>query len=145
MENHLNNVIVSANIAIKIPMMTMADENDSKSTRDTVFLTIDNGMVATDADLEPAAANPEKATAGGHVKYVIDINHGDDTWQTAKRYREFEALHKNLLKDGIRPDAAVRITFFFQYHIATLTVFSTSHVVAIEIICQCTGSSSRIC
>lgn len=95
-------------------MMTMADENESmKSTRDTVVLTIDNGILAADAELEPTVTNPsEKPSTGGHVKYVIDINHGDDTWQSAKRYREFEALHKNLLKEGIRPDAPVTFLVF---------------------------------
>lgn len=96
--------IFGATISVKIPTMTVADESDSKATRDTVVLTIDNGLLA---DTELDANTPSNATTGGHVKYVIDITHGDDKWQTARRYREFEQLHKTLLKEGVRPDANV--------------------------------------
>lgn len=78
-------------------MMTMADENENlKYTRDTVVLTVEGGgVIAADSEIEPnpsGGTTTATAAAGGHVKYVIEIKHGEDskhsvsdTWQTAKR------------------------------------------------------------
>jgi hypothetical protein len=86
--NCVVNYYFLAPIAVKIPMMTIADENENmKSTRDTVILTIDSGLLAaeTDGDTAGNPTAPPTAAAGGHVKYVIDISHGTDKWQTVRR------------------------------------------------------------
>jgi hypothetical protein len=76
--------LFGAPITVKIPITTTADENENmKSTRDTVVLTIDNAGFA-DA-IEESSTPTTAPTAGGHVKYLIDITHGEDKWQTVKR------------------------------------------------------------
>jgi hypothetical protein len=79
--------LFGATIVTKIPMMTVADENENmKSTRDTVILMVDNGLATeTGGGAEEGVTPPPNASAGGHVKYLIDIAHGEDKWQTVKR------------------------------------------------------------
>jgi hypothetical protein len=69
--------------------MLLADENENtKYTRDSVLMTtLENGVLSGDAP-EPEnsiIANPMTNSAGSHVKYVIDVHHGDDKWQVTRR------------------------------------------------------------
>lgn len=118
--NNGASAVFGANVTISIPDLTVADDEES-SKRDTMgFFIFNNGLITnTKADSEVGTAEgggaltPEKGGAaaggfgggaGGHVKYLVAIEHGGDKWQTWKRYREFEALNRNLIKEGVRPD-----------------------------------------
>ena len=89
--------LFGAPIAVKVPYMTFSDDNDSKSTRDTIGFSIGDSMI-----LDPNAANlmnignEDVATSGAssnnnavHVKYLIDITHGDDSWQATRRLARY--------------------------------------------------------
>lgn len=73
--------LFGAPIYVKIPTMTIVEDSDIRSTRDTTTITL----------YEPSAGDIEGGDAPGpsggntHVKYVIDITHGGDIWQITRR------------------------------------------------------------
>lgn len=98
--------LLSGIFSVKIPTMSVCEENEStKYTRETVGFVVTGNQVFTE-DIDEAGTGAS-ASSGTYVKYLIDITHGGDTWQTNRRYREFEQLHKTLLKEGIKPEVAL--------------------------------------
>lgn len=88
--------VFGANLTIKVPIYTVADDDENKPTRDTMgFYIFNNGLItAAKPDVEVGGSEtltPEKPvnaphTGGaGHVKYLVEIEHGGDKWQTWKR------------------------------------------------------------
>lgn len=87
--------LFGATVNIKIPIMTLSDENDNKYTRDTIgFSILDSNMVegGTNAALMNINSEDQQGSGGNsnsnnavHVKYLIDITHGTDSWQTTRR------------------------------------------------------------
>jgi hypothetical protein len=113
--------LFGAHVAIKIPTMCLFEENENiKPSRDTVgFLVSNNAVFAEDIQVSAAGGDEisgegvvnsiaTSTTSASFVKYFIDVTHGNEnTWQIFRRYKEFEQLHKMLLKEGIKPDATV--------------------------------------
>lgn len=98
--------ILGARICVKIPMLTLSDENeDSTPSRETTgFAIMNQGIISTiqETDLETIGDDdgmnsiesgggkktltPAVTSSTGHVKYLLDISHGEDKWQTWKRF-----------------------------------------------------------
>lgn len=74
--------LFGATLTVKIPIMTYADENESmKTTRESEMVDI----LPTNENTAVIPTNESVNNAGIHVKYIIDISHGGDSWQTARR------------------------------------------------------------
>lgn len=73
--------LFGAPIYVKIPTMTVVEDTDMRSTRDTTTISL----------FEPGGGDGDGgeagtgSTANTHVKYVIDITHGGDIWQITRR------------------------------------------------------------
>lgn len=88
--------LFGAPVNVKIPIMTFSDEND-KYTRDTIGFSIFDASTVDGSNL--LNINSEEQHGSGssnsnavHVKYLIDISHGNDSWQTTRRYRRFSVI-----------------------------------------------------
>lgn len=120
--------LFGAPVSLRIPTMSLAEDGEvTKSSRDTVALTVmtvgspgsgTSGLLVDDLLLEPGTSSSSgkevSQGSGAFVKYLIDITHGADCWQTARRYREFEGLHRALLKEGVKPEAPLPAKTFVK-------------------------------
>jgi hypothetical protein len=80
--------LFGATVVIRIPVMTYADESDSaKTTRDSTLTTVEmtNVNETNRETMSSAAGGDASSNAGIHIKYIIDISHGGDVWQTSRR------------------------------------------------------------
>jgi hypothetical protein len=89
-------------IKVHIPEYSEAEEYDEVSaTRDTTNYLINSGSISVFKN------NDINGNSGKYIEYLLVINHGNDEWQIWKRFREFEVLHRALVKEGIRPSVSL--------------------------------------
>lgn len=94
--------IFGSAIKVHIPEYSEAEEYDEVSaTRDTTNYVVNNSSITV------FKRDDLNSNSGKYMEYLLVINHGNDEWQNWKRYREFEVLHRALVKEGIRPSVSL--------------------------------------
>lgn len=101
-----------SNIEIKIPTYVQDSDNnnirETKGFRETfLFNDEENANNNLSSSVTNTGSYFNTNSSNTHVKYVIDIKHGTDSWQILRRFSTFEKLNKSLLKLNIKPEVSL--------------------------------------